>query len=100
MSESKFTPGPWLQADGDKTFIYALNEKGYNRFWFKLQSNTHKEWEASQEELDANANLISASTELFEACEEFVRKVECGEARSTKSYEQMKKAVAKAKGIE
>lgn len=32
--------------------------------------------------------------ELAEACREFVRKVECGEARSKRSYKQMKAALA------
>jgi len=31
--------------------------------------------------------------DLLEACQEFVRKVECGEARSKKSYKQMKEAI-------
>jgi len=31
---------------------------------------------------------------LLEACKEFVRKVECGEARSRRSYAQMKAALA------
>ena len=30
---------------------------------------------------------------LYEACREFVRKVECGEARSKRSYKQMKQAL-------
>lgn len=34
--------------------------------------------------------------ELLEACIEFVRKCESGEARSIKSYKQMKKAINKA----
>lgn len=42
------------------------------------------------------ARLISAAPDLLEACIEFVRKVDAGEARSTKSYEQMKAAIAKA----
>jgi len=32
---------------------------------------------------------------LLKACEEFVRKVECGEARSKKSYAEMKEAIRK-----
>ena len=41
-----------------------------------------------------------AAPELLEACKEFVRKVECGEARSTRSYAQMKAAIARAEGRE
>lgn len=45
-----------------------------------------------------DTRLLAAAPELLAACEEFVRKVECGEARSTRSYAQMKAAIAKAKG--
>lgn len=37
-----------------------------------------------------------ALLDLYEACKEFVRKCECGEARSRRSYAQMKAAVEKA----
>jgi len=46
----------------------------------------------------ADALLIAAAPYLLAACEEFVRKVECGEAKSVRSYAQMKDAIAKAKG--
>lgn len=43
-------------------------------------------------------NLAEAAVSLLLACEEFVRKVESGEARSRRSYAEMKAAIAKAKG--
>lgn len=42
-------------------------------------------------------HLSAAAPMLFGACVEFVRKVEAGEARSTRSYLQMKQAVAFAR---
>ena len=39
---------------------------------------------------------VEALIDLYEACKEFVRKVENGEARSRHSYQQMKAAVEKA----
>ena len=42
--------------------------------------------------------LLLAAPDLLAACKEFVRKCECGEARSRKSYAQMKAAIAKAEG--
>jgi len=44
----------------------------------------------------ANAKLMVAAPDLLKACKEFVRKCECGEARSKRSYAQMKKAIEKA----
>lgn len=44
----------------------------------------------------ANAHVMAAGPELLAACKEFVRKVEDGEAKSTRSYRQMKAAIAKA----
>jgi hypothetical protein len=51
-------------------------------------------------ELDAlaTARLIAAAPDLLEAAIEFVRKVDAGEARSTKSYAAFKAAIAKATG--
>lgn len=42
--------------------------------------------------------LYKAAPDLLAACEEFVRKVNVGAARSTASYNQMKSAIAKARG--
>ena len=45
------------------------------------------------------AKLEAVNTALLEACKEFVRKVDCGQARSTRSYMQMKAAIAKAEEV-
>ena len=45
-------------------------------------------------------NLQEAALDLYEACKEFVRKVECKQARSVRSYAQMKAAIAKADGLD
>ncbi len=42
--------------------------------------------------------LTAAAPDLLAACVEFVRKCECGAARSKSSYAQMKAAIAKATG--
>jgi hypothetical protein len=44
-------------------------------------------------EIEDNAKLIAAAPDLLAACKEFVRKCECGEARSKRSYAQMKAAI-------
>ena len=53
---------------------------------------------AARELEQAAMDISRQRDELLEACEEFVRKVEAGEARSTHSYQQMKVAIAKARG--
>ncbi len=47
-------------------------------------------------EARANAVLMAAAPGLLAACQEFCRKVDAGEARSTASYKQMAKAIEKA----
>ena len=43
-----------------------------------------------------DANLIAAAPELLAACVEFIRKVDAGEAKSLRSYAEMKQAVQNA----
>jgi len=43
-------------------------------------------------------NLQEAALDLYEACKEFVAKVESNQARSGRSYVRMKAAIAKADG--
>lgn len=64
---AKHTPGPWLLADSDPRFVYALGDEGYNRFWLKVSGTDP----ALFAELEANARLIAAAPELLEV----VRKV-------------------------
>ena len=44
------------------------------------------------------SELLRQRDELLAACKEFVRKVECGEARSVRSYAQMKAAIKNTDG--
>ncbi len=58
-----------------------------------------EEHEKVQDEQDDKiATLEGQVAELLAACEEFVRKVECGEARSRRSYAKMKAAIVRVKG--
>ena len=53
---------------------------------------------AARELEQAAMDISRQRDELLEVCEEFVRKVEAGEARSIRSYQQMKAAIANARG--
>jgi len=67
---SKHTPGPWL-IDGTEdgfTFVYALNQQGYNRMSAHVQSGYISPMEkASIKEMEANARLIAAAPDLLES---------------------------------
>lgn len=66
--KTKHTRGPWLIAD--KSFVYALNERGTNIFWahacggWKGQNADER---TSDEEVEANAKLIAAAPDLLAA---------------------------------
>ena len=57
--DAKFTKGPWF---AEKAFVYALNDQGTNRFFAGVQDAF-----TPKSELEANARLIAAAPELYEA---------------------------------
>ena len=74
---TKFTKGPWLIAEEDKTFVYALAPNKTNSFWALLQTAGAER--VSRKELEANAHLIAAAPEMYEALAlmvEYFNKVE------------------------
>lgn len=93
-SKIKHTPGPWTRGYGN--YVYVGNRPSEHG---PLVATCYP-LNGSLEELEqafANAQLIAAAPALLAACEEFVRKCEAGEARSTHSYAQMKAAIVQAK---
>lgn len=83
MSESlqfKGTPGEWRLVNG-----VIETHDGMPLF--------HKG--RSKEEMDANAKLISAAPEMLHAMIEFCDRVDVGEVRSTKTYNQFKLIINK-----
>lgn len=58
MGEAKPTPGEWLVIG--ETFVYALNDRGYNRFNAQVQpGHIEQEERTPVAELAANASLIA-----------------------------------------
>jgi hypothetical protein len=82
------TPGPWLLND-KAGYEYVLADDG-----FMIADCIN--FSRSEEINRANARLISAAPDLLAACIEFVRKVDAGEGRPTRSSEDMRAAINKA----
>ena len=82
------SPGPW---DVNLDLAGELLVEDYNGDTVCFMPNRTRQ--------NNNASLIATAPELLEICEEFVRKVEAGQAKSTASYEAMKKAIKKAKNL-
>jgi hypothetical protein len=87
MNDRKHTPGPWSTG-----IVFGFTEV------VAPTLNVANIRGSTIPEQEANARLIAAAPDLLEACAEFVRKCNCGEARSTRSYAQMQAAIAKATG--
>ena len=101
MSAIKHTPGPWKHED--RTYVYALNEQGSNRFYVDVQRGRANGELTQLAELLANARLIAAAPDLLEACEHFMKSMEAamtdGLQLNLPMHEQaMRAAIRKAKG--
>lgn len=93
------TPGPWSVSESIRKRVIGEREQEIVTADGQMVALLYDEnWDPRGETDAANARLIAAAPDLLAACEEFVRKVDCGEAFSTRSYQQMKAAIAKAKG--
>ena len=71
---SKHTPGPWLIAGENKTFVYALGPMDTNVFWCDAQAAGKER--AGKSELEANARLIAQAPRLLDALEQIADYIE------------------------
>lgn len=98
MSEAKHTPAPWLIAKSDASFVYALNDNGYNRFWAHVTGGNLRRAESTlRAEVEANARLIAAAPDLLDALIEIVSADDAHEL-TQKHIESARAAIAKATG--
>ena len=96
MSEAKHTPGPWLIADA--SFVYALNDSGYNRFWTNVTGGDLRKGEStSKVETEANARLIAAAPDLLDALQSIIEDID-SEFGTDCDYNKARAAIAKATG--
>lgn len=91
--KEKHTPGPW---DDASKYPEIPTVRIFAKAHYIASVGNSDD---SREQTEANARLIASAPELLAACKEFVRKCDCGEAESTRSYAQMKAAIAKAEGL-
>lgn len=93
---NEHTPGPWYADPNGRIWrrpLAELYENGGPLAGERPLAFVSPGWADNGYPVDANARLIAAAPALYDACAEFVRKVEAGEARSTRSYAQMKAAL-------
>lgn len=99
--ETKFTPGPWkvepVNYDGDGGTLVRFNGVCIANVWGVL------EYRQVDEESSANAHLIAAAPELYEAMEDLLtvladRKYKGFEARLESHSRIARAALAKARG--
>jgi len=90
-----YTKGEW---EVDRHTVYALGKYGSNRFSAHIQHGWDGGEETPQAELEANAHLISAAPELYEALKALTSYVSIMGYFKPEKQEQFRKALAKAEG--
>lgn len=90
-----FTPGPWLLAEGDKSFVYALGPGGTNLFWAQVQAAGPEK--VREEEKAANGALIAAAPDLLAAAQKALE--ECCDLIATPAGDALKAAIEKVIGV-
>lgn len=104
MSEAKFTKGPWYCEPDDFIGGAALTSEAREGMveiaaisdaYIDEDPLSLGDFESEQQ---ANAHLIAAAPKMYEAMQEFVDRCERGEVRNTRTYEQFKAILAKARG--
>lgn len=96
MSKTKFTPGPWkLHPNNDYIFSFKSLDDWDNPRPICSPAVIYKE----NEENEANARLIAAAPELYDAVKELLYALQDDENwRTSGVYEDAEAALAKARG--
>lgn len=102
MSDAKFTKGPWNLPDvGTARGSVLVSRGGPHSDWKGMVCSVDAgNYAASAEEGLANAHLIAAAPEMYEAIREAVEDAEKAVNPSARifGYEKFKAALAKAEG--
>ncbi|MDR6432008.1 hypothetical protein [Brucella pseudogrignonensis] len=99
MADTTFTPGPWEAFNRDT--YQSIFAKGYERTICVVESYS-KGFGPDRDERDANAHLIAAAPELYEALYRLVRDCEIAGLQEQAGFDcwiiMANKALAKARG--
>jgi hypothetical protein len=87
MSDTKFTAGPWY-TDTNKAGDYTQIKAQPNKFICECDGR-EKEYQN-----EANAKLISAAPDMYEAIKNYIQAIEAGEV--TDQFDVLKAALKKA----
>ena len=94
MSEAKFTPGPWTK--------WRNSVHSEDGICIAECGNSVRTTHLSEEESEANTNLIAAAPELLEALEAIIKGLEASDEEGlighTEQIINAKAAIAKARG--
>lgn len=94
MADTKFTAGPWEAFNRDN--YQSIFAKGYERTICVVESYS-KGFGHDRDERDANAHLIAAAPELYEALEDVIGLIPL-EFEQSPMVSFAKAALAKARG--
>ena len=91
MSDTKFTPGPWMaEAENVHTGCVATCH-GDADTWFEVWSEN---WEGGIDQ-EANANLIAAAPDMYALLKDILENYECGDIVDQEIQEVLAKAEGK-----
>lgn len=89
MSDTKFTPGPWVVYEDYRSFDVGVG-------FYEVCSIDYVQ--STYESDKANAYLIAASPRMYRALENLLNEVEREGTYCKKECEEARKALAKARG--
>lgn len=103
MSQTKFTPGPWatksarIPVDGEFDWCVSTSIDGAD---YVIAEAFGRVAEQIRPNAEANARLMAAAPELYEALEELLQDIQQYEAwqRPARAVDVARAAIAKARG--
>ncbi len=104
MTESKWTAGPWCVGDEKKVSeiwnVEILGQQGYSLVSTCYGTTTGlADWYAGAREVKANAHLIAAAPDLYEALEGIIAEIDdCAQPSDWDNYVPALAALAKSRG--